>query len=295
MNFDTVKEIVSYAKEQGEKHNKTFNFTITTNATMLNDEIMEYINENMDNVVLSIDGRKEINDRMRYNIDKQGTYDLIMPKIKQMVQMRKDKDYFVRGTFTKYNLDFTKDVLHFADQDFKSISVEPVVADPKEDYALSEDDLPIIFEEYDKLALEILKRKDTDESFSFFHFNIDLNQGPCIYKRMSGCGAGNDYVAVTPEGDIFPCHQFVGNEEFKIGSVFSDEINYSIKKEFRQANLSHKAKCMDCWARYYCGGGCHANAYNFNKDILIPYEVGCEMEKKRIECAIMINVSLQQK
>ncbi|WP_087677903.1 thioether cross-link-forming SCIFF peptide maturase [Garciella nitratireducens] len=295
MNFDVVKDIVKYAKEKEKKYNKNFRFTITTNATLLTEDKMNYINQNMNNIVLSIDGDKSTNDFMRPTINGKGSYDIILPQISKMVQKRRDKDYYVRGTFTKYNLNFSKDVLHLAEQGFKEISMEPVVTDPEKDYAITEEDLPVIFKEYENLAVKYLEREKGKNPFHFFHFNIDLSQGPCIYKRLSGCGAGNEYVAITPEGEIYPCHQFVGNEDFKMGNVFSGIKRNTIQKDFKEAHVLNKDKCNNCWAKFYCSGGCHANAYNFNKDIHIPYSVGCEMEKKRIECALMIQVHRLQK
>lgn len=292
LNFDVVKELVKYGREIEKKHNKHFRFTTTTNCTLLNDENMKYINENMDNVVLSIDGRKEVNDRMRYNINGDGTYDSIVPKIQKMVEMRGDKQYFVRGTFTRNNIDFAGDVIHMADLGFKNTSVEPVVAESCHSYALKEEDLEEIFEQYDIIAEELIERHNKDNDFNFFHFNIDLTQGPCIIKRLRGCGAGAEYVAVTPEGDIYPCHQFVGNEEFKIGNLEEGIKNKNLSMEFRDANVYNKKECKNCWAKFYCSGGCHANAYNFNNDIKIPYKLGCEMERKRIECSLYVKAKL---
>ena len=281
MNFDVVKELVSYGRILEKKYNKNFRFTITTNGVLLDEDKMDFINENMSNVVLSLDGRKKINDYMRKTVNGQGSYDIIVPKMKKMVEKRKDKDYYIRGTFTKYNKDFSEDIMEYYNLGFKKVSMEPVVASPKEDYALMEEDLEEVLREY----IDI-KKKDKD--FMFFHFMIDLNQGPCIIKRTVGCGAGSEYMAVTPEGDLYPCHQFVGNEDFKMGNVFTGIENTTIRDEFKKANVLTKEECSGCWARYYCSGGCHANAYNFNKDIKKPYKIGCEMEKKRIECAISI-------
>lgn len=288
MNFDVVKGIVEYARSIEKENNKNFRFTITTNGILLNDDIMKYINENMHNVVLSIDGRKEVNDRMRPRAGGQGSYDNIVPKFQKLAESRNQTDYYVRGTFTRHNLDFEKDVLHLADLGFKQISVEPVVADPSEDYAIQEEDLPVIFEEYEKLAKEIIKRRKEGKWFNFFHFMIDLTGGPCVTKRLVGCGSGTEYLAVTPTGDLYPCHQFVGQEQFKMGTVDTGVVNTDIRKNFEQCNVYNKPVCQNCWAKFYCSGGCVANSYNSHGDLITPYEIGCEMQKKRIECAIMI-------
>ncbi|MCT4605396.1 MAG: thioether cross-link-forming SCIFF peptide maturase [Marinisporobacter sp.] len=292
MNFDVVKRLVEYGRSIEKEAGKRFRFTMTTNGVLLNDENMKYINENMDNVVLSIDGRKEVNDYMRYTVNGKGTYDMIVPKFLKMAKMRNGKDYFVRGTFTRKNLDFSKDVLHLADLGFDSTSIEPVVTEDQYDYALKEEDLDTIFKEYELLAKEYVNRRKEGNGFSFFHFMLDLNQGPCVIKKLSGCGAGSEYLAITPEGDVYPCHQFVGNEDFLMGSVLEGNVDMSISKDFGQAHVYNKEKCNDCWAKFYCSGGCHANAYNFNKDIHKPYELGCEMEKKRIECSLAIQANL---
>lgn len=294
MNMNVVKELVTYGRTLEKEYNKHFRFTLTTNGVLLNDENIAYINEHMDNVVLSLDGRKSVNDKMRYTVNGSGSYDVILPNIKKMVEARKDKMYYVRGTFTRYNTDFAEDVLHMANQGFKQVSVEPVVTEAKYDYALTKEDLPVIFEQYDLLADEIIKRKNTDKEFDFFHFAIDLNQGPCLIKRVSGCGAGLEYVAVTPEGDIYPCHQFVGNEDFKMGSVHLNEpiVQPEIVKSFKDAHVYNKEACKKCWAKFYCSGGCHANAYHFNKDVTIPYDLGCEMERKRLECSLYVKAKL---
>lgn len=288
MNFEVVKDLVSYGREIEKKYNKHFRFTITTNGVLLDEEKINYINENMDNVVLSLDGRKEINDNMRKTVSGEGSYDIILSKFKELVNKRGDKDYYIRGTFTSYNLDFAKDALHFYDEGFKKISIEPVVTSPDMDYALREEHLEEILDEYEKFSKEYIDIKKNDKDFLFFHFMIDLNQGPCLAKRSIGCGAGSEYVAVTPEGDLYPCHQFVGEEEFKLGNVFTGVKNIEKREEFKSANVFSKEECENCWAKFYCSGGCHANAYNTNKDILKPYKIGCEMEKKRIECAISI-------
>ena len=294
MNWEVVKELVVYGRKMEKEYNKNFRFTITTNGVLLDDEKIEYINNNMDNVVLSIDGRKEVNDLMRYTITGGGTYDIIVPKFKKMIEKRGDKNYYIRGTFTKFNVDFAKDVLHFADLGFTSTSIEPVVASPSNDYALNESDLEMIYEQYDILADELVKRKNTDKEFKFFHFSLDLSQGPCIIKRLSGCGAGAEYVAITPDGDIYPCHQFVGDEKFKIGSIVEGTYNNHLSHEFKEAHVYNKEKCLKCWAKFYCSGGCHANAFNFNGDINIPYELGCDMERKRLECSLYIQAKLME-
>ncbi len=291
MNFDVVKGIVEYARSIEKENGKNFRFTITTNGILLNDEIMDYINKNMHNVVLSIDGRKEVNDRMRVRAGGQGSYDAIVPKFQKLAESRNQTGYYVRGTFTKHNLDFGKDVMHLADLGFKQISIEPVVADSSEDYAISEEDLPVIFAEYEKLAKDILERRKSGQWFNFFHFMIDLTGGPCVTKRLVGCGSGTEYLAVTPNGDLYPCHQFAGREEFKMGNVDTGVVKHNIRKEFEQCNVYSKPECKKCWAKFYCSGGCTANSFNTHGDLITPYEIGCEMQKKRIECAIMIKAA----
>lgn len=286
LNFDTVKAIVEYGRSIEEKYNKHFNFTITTNGILLNDEIKDFINKNMGNVVLSIDGRKETNDRMRYRVDGSGSYDSILPKFKDIAESRNQDKYYVRGTFTRENLDFSKDVLHLADEGFKQVSVEPVVAAKGTGYDLREEDLPYLFKEYENLAKECVERRKSGKWFNFFHFMIDLTQGPCIAKRLSGCGSGSEYLAITPEGDIYPCHQFVGNKDFKMGNVLEETFNRDIQSEFGQCNVYSKEECKKCWAKFYCSGGCAANSYQFKNTINSVYDVGCELERKRVECAI---------
>ena len=294
MNWEVVKQLVEYGRSKEKEYNKNFRFTMTTNGVLLNDEIMDYCNREMSNVVLSLDGRKEVNDKMRPFRGGKGSYDLIVPKFQKFAEMRGDRDYYVRGTFTRHNLDFSKDVTEFADLGFRSMSIEPVVAAPEEEYAIREEDLPQIMEEYDHLAEEYIKRKKEGRGFNFFHFNIDLNQGPCVAKRLSGCGSGTEYLAVTPWGDLYPCHQFVGQEEFLLGNVDTGVTNERIRDEFKLCNVYAKDKCRDCFARFYCSGGCAANSYNFHGSITDAYDIGCAMQKKRIECAIMIKAALAE-
>lgn len=291
MNFDVVKQIVAYGREQEKHHDKKFRFTLTTNGVLLNDDIMEFANREMANVVLSIDGRKEVNDYMRPFRNGKGSYDLILPKFEKLADSRNQTNYYVRGTFTRHNLDFSEDVLHLADLGFKQISVEPVVAAPEEEYAIREEDLPKIYDEYDKLAKEMIKRKKEGRDFNFFHFMIDLSGGPCVAKRLSGCGSGTEYLAVTPWGDLYPCHQFVGNDEFLMGNVFDGVTKTQIRDEFKLCNVYAKDKCRECFARFYCSGGCAANSYNFHGGINDTYDIGCRLQQKRIECAIMIKAA----
>lgn len=289
LNFDVVKRLVAYGRELEQTNEKKFRFTLTTNGVLLNDEIQEFVNREMANVVLSIDGRKEVNDRMRPFRNGSGSYERIVPKFKKLSDSRAQERYYVRGTFTHFNTDFSEDVLHLADLGFKQISVEPVVAQPEDDYALTEEDLPKLFSEYDRLAAEMAKRAGTDRDFNFFHFMIDLEGGPCIYKRMSGCGSGTEYLAVTPQGDLYPCHQFVGNPDFLLGDVFTGVKRTEVTDAFRDCNVYSREKCRSCFAKFYCSGGCAANAYNFHGDIHAVYELGCELQRKRVECAIMLS------
>ena len=288
MNFGVVKEIVEYARSIENEHGKKFRFTITTNGILLDDEKLDYINKNMHNLVLSIDGRKEVNDRMRPRAGGQGSYDNIVPKFQKAAESRNQTDYYVRGTFTRHNLDFSEDVMHLADLGFKQISVEPFVADLSEDYAIQESDLPAIFKEYENLTNKIKERREKGEWFNFFHFMIDLTGGPCVIKRLVGCGSGTEYLAVSPSGDLYPCHQFVGRPEFKMGTVDTGVVNTDIRCDFENCNVYNKPACKECWARFYCSGGCVANSYNTHGDLISPYEIGCEMQRKRIECAIYL-------
>lgn len=292
MNFQVVKDLVAYGRSQEKEHNKKFRFTLTTNGMLLTDEIMEFANKEMANVVLSVDGRKEVHDFMRPTRNGKGSYDLIIDKFIKMAELRNQTNYYVRGTFTHYNLDFSKDVLHLADLGFKQISAEPVVAPDTQPYAIKEEDLPRLFEEYDLLAREMVEREKAGKGFNFFHFMIDLTGGPCLYKRLSGCGSGTEYLAVSPWGDLYPCHQFVGMEEFKLGNVDTGIEKQELVDEFKLCNVYAKDKCKNCFARFYCSGGCAANSYNFHGNLLDAYDIGCELERKRVECAIMIKAAL---
>jgi len=291
MNFEVVKELVAYGRQLEKEHNKRFRFTLTTNGILLNDEIMDFLNKEISNVVLSLDGRKEVNDFMRPSRNNKGSYDLIVPKFIKLADSRNQTNYYVRGTFTHNNLDFSEDVKHLADLGFKQISVEPVVAPESESYAITEEDLPVLFEEYDKLARFMLERKREGRGFNFFHFMIDLSGGPCVAKRLSGCGSGTEYLAVTPWGDLYPCHQFVGQEEFLMGNVFEGIKNTALRDEFKACNVYTKEKCRSCFAKFYCSGGCAANSYNFTGSINDTYDIGCQLQKKRVECAIMLKAA----
>lgn len=290
MNFEVVKEIIAYARSNEKEYGKHFDFTITTNGMLLNDENIDFINQEMHNVVLSLDGRKEVNDRMRTRVDGSGSYDKILPNFKKLVEKRGDKEYYVRGTYTKYNLDFSEDVMHIYEAGFDQISVEPVMEKPEIEYALIEEDLEQIYQEYDKLAERLSEVKKKGGFINFFHFMIDLNQGPCVVKRLRGCGSGNEYVSVTPDGDIYPCHQFVGMEEYKMGNLSDGTFREDIKKEFAGTHVYSKPACQDCWAKFYCSGGCNANNYIYNGDIHKAYELSCKIQRKRLECAILMKV-----
>ena len=292
MNWQVVKDLVNYGRSLEEPHHKKFRFTLTTNGVLLNEEVLEFVNREMANVVLSIDGRKEVHDRMRPHRGGQGSYDEVVPKYQHVAESRNQMNYYVRGTFTHHNLDFAEDVRHLADLGFEQISVEPVVAADTEDYALREEDVSQILEEYDKLALEYIRRKKEGKGFNFFHYMIDLEGGPCVAKRLSGCGSGTEYLAVTPWGDFYPCHQFVGQEEFLMGNVDEGIVRTDIRDRFKCCNVYAKPKCKDCFAKFYCSGGCAANAYNFTGEINGAYDLGCELQRKRIECAIMIKAAL---
>lgn len=291
MNWEVVKELVSYGRSLEQTHDKNFRFTLTTNGVLLDEEIMAFCNREMSNVVLSVDGRKAVNDTMRPTRNGKGSYDLILPKFLAFAKSRGEKSYYVRGTYTHYNTDFAEDVLHLADLGFDQISVEPVVAGPECDYALREEDLPKLLSEYDRLAEEMIRRKKEGRGFHFFHFMIDLEGGPCVAKRLSGCGSGTEYLAVTPWGDLYPCHQFVGNEAFCMGNVRDGVLRTDLVDGFKALNVYAKKDCRECFARFYCSGGCAANSWNFHGRIDDTYKMGCELQKKRVECAIMLKAA----
>ncbi|KYZ76558.1 radical SAM protein [Anaerosporomusa subterranea] len=289
--MDTVKEVVAYVRQREQETGKKFNLTLTTNATLLDQEIIDYLNANNIAMVLSLDGRKETHDRMRPCVDGSGSFDEIVANAKKLVDSRDGQNYYLRGTFTAYNPDFAADVAAMADLGFKRLSVEPVVA-KEAAYALTEEHLPVLFAEYEKLADDFLSRKLNGNGYEFFHFNLDINNGPCVAKRLAGCGAGHEYFAVTPDGDLYPCHQFVGRENYQMGNVFEGLKAHELSAHFRSSHVLTKPACRECWARFYCSGGCHANADLFHGDIRAPYEVGCELQKKRLECALYIQANL---
>ena len=291
MNWDVVKELVAYARTQEKIHNKNFRFTLTTNGMLIDDDVIEFANKEMSNVVLSLDGRKEIHDLTRVDYAGNGSYEKIVPKFKKLVDARGGKDYYMRGTFTHANPDFTKDLFHMTDLGFTELSMEPVVCAPNDPAALTAEDLEIVKEQYEILAKEMIKRKKEGRGFTFYHYMIDLTGGPCIYKRISGCGSGTEYMAVTPWGDLYPCHQFVGEEEYKLGDVWNGVTNNNVREEFRSCNAYSREECKDCWAKLYCSGGCAANAFHASGSIRGIYEPGCELFRKRMECAIMIKVA----
>ncbi|MBO5333094.1 MAG: thioether cross-link-forming SCIFF peptide maturase [Clostridia bacterium] len=291
MNWDVVKELVSYARVQEKIHNKNFRFTLTTNGMLIDNDVIEFSNREMSNVVLSLDGRKDVHDRLRVDYMGRGSYDTIVPKFQEFVKRRGDKNYYMRGTFTHKNVDFTNDIFHMADLGFTELSMEPVVCAPEDASALTEEDLPILYEQYELLAKEMIKRKKEGRPFTFYHYMLDLKNGPCIYKRISGCGSGTEYMAVTPTGDLYPCHQFVGDTKYLLGNIWDGVTNKEIQNEFKLCNAYARPECNDCWAKLYCSGGCAANSYHASGKITGIYEYGCELFKKRIECAVMIQVA----
>ncbi|MGF0040087.1 thioether cross-link-forming SCIFF peptide maturase [Peptoniphilaceae bacterium SGI.131] len=291
INWKVVKDVVAYARSIEKDHNKNFRFTLTTNGVLLDDEVIEFANREMHNVVLSLDGRKESNDRFRVDINGRGSYDRIVPNFKKLVESRGDKSYYIRGTYTHYNRDFTEDVFHMADLGFRELSMEPVVAAGDSPAALTDEDLPFLFDQYEILAKEMLRREEEGRPFNFYHYTINLQSGPCIYKRIAGCGSGTEYMAVTPTGDLFPCHQFVNDKEKCLGNVFDGITRNDLRNEFGACNIYTRDECQDCWAKLYCAGGCPANAYHARGDISKVYEYGCKLFRKRMECAIMMNVA----
>lgn len=291
LNWEVCKKLVEYGRSIEKEHGKNFRFTLTTNGVLVNDEVIDFCNREMGNVVLSLDGRKETHDRLRTTCNGKGSYDLIVDKFKKFANARNQADYYMRGTYTHYNTDFSKDIIHMADLGFKELSIEPVVSDPTEPYALKENDLPILKEQYEILADEMLRRYRNGNGFTFYHYMIDLNSGPCIVKRISGCGVGTEYMAVTPSGELYPCHQFVGDEKFLLGDIWKGVINTAILDEFKGCNVYSHPECKDCFAKLYCSGGCAANAYHTTGSVNGIYEFGCELHRKRIECAIMLKVA----
>ena len=291
LNWEVCKELVKYGREQEKKYNKNFRFTLTTNGILINDDVIDFCNKEMGNVVLSLDGRKSTNDAMRVSRNGKGSYDLIVDKFKKFADSRNQKDYYMRGTYTRNNLDFAKDIIHMADLGFKELSIEPVVSDPKEPYALREEDLPILKEQYQILADEMLRRYRNGKGFTFYHYMIDLDAGPCIVKRVSGCGVGTEYMAVTPTGELYPCHQFVGDEKFLLGDIWKGVTNKKVLEQFEECNVYSHKECKDCFAKLYCSGGCAANAYHTTGSVNGVYDFGCELHRKRIECAIMLKVA----
>ena len=291
MNWDVVKQLVEYGRSREQECHKRFRFTLTTNGVLIDDDVIEFCNKEMHNVVLSLDGRKEVHDRLRKNMAGEGSYDKIVPKFKKLVDSRNGEGYYVRGTFTHNNVDFTEDLFHMADLGFTELSMEPVVCDPSDPYALTEEDLPKLFEQYEILAKEMLRREKEGKPITFYHYMIDLAHGPCIYKRISGCGSGTEYLAVTPWGELFPCHQFVGDPKYSMGDIWEGVINHEMREKFRKCNVYSRPQCDDCWAKLYCSGGCAANAYHAAGDITGVYEYGCKLFRKRMECAIMMKAA----
>ncbi len=291
MNWDVVKQLVAYARSVEKQHNKNFRFTFTTNGMLIDDEVIDFLNREMSNVVLSLDGRREVNDHFRRDYAGKGSYDTIVPNFQRLVKARGGKNYYVRGTFTHNNVDFTNDIFHMADLGFTELSMEPVVCPPNDPYALTEEDMPILFEQYEILAKEMIKRRREGRGFTFYHYMLDLKNGPCIYKRITGCGSGTEYMAVTPWGELYPCHQFVGDPKYSLGNVWDGVTNEAVQDEFRSCNAYARPECKDCWAKLYCSGGCAANAYHATGSIGGIYRYGCELFKKRIECAVMMQVA----
>ena len=293
MNFDVVKKLVAYARSIEKEKNKNFRFTLTTNGVLIDDDVIDFANKEMSNVVLSLDGRKEVHDRYRVDYAGNGSWEKIVPKFQKLVKARGGKGYYMRGTFTHQNPDFLEDIKVMLDLGFNELSMEPVVCAKGDKNELTEEDKAIVFKQYEDLAELMLKKDEEGKPFTFYHYMIDLTGGPCIYKRISGCGSGTEYMAVTPWGDLYPCHQFVGDEKFKLGDIFNGVTNKTVQNEFADCNLYARKECKDCWAKLYCSGGCAANAYHATGSVRGVYEYGCELFKKRMECAIMLAVSRQ--
>ena len=293
MNFEMLKDLVAYAREIEKKHNKNFRFTLTTNGVLIDDDVIDFANREMSNVVLSLDGRKEVHDRYRVDYAGNGSWDRIVPKFQRLVNARGHKDYYMRGTFTHANPDFLKDIEKMLELGFNELSMEPVVCAKGDKEELTDADFPILCEQYEKLAELMIKRRGEGKPFTFYHYMIDLQHGPCIYKRISGCGSGTEYMAVTPWGDLYPCHQFVGDEAYKLGDIYNGVTNLEKQKEFADCNVYARSECKDCWAKLYCSGGCAANAYHATGSVRGVYKYGCELFKKRMECAIMVAINKQ--
>ena len=291
MNWEVVKQLVAYGRSREEETGKHFRFTLTTNGVLVDDEVIEFSNQEMNNVVMSLDGRREVHDALRKTVTGRGSYDEIVPKFQKFAKLRGEREYYIRGTYTNRNVEFTKDIFHMADLGFDKLSMEPVVCPPDDPYALSDKDMPVLLEQYEILAKEMLRREKEGKPITFYHYMIDLEHGPCVYKRISGCGSGTEYMAVTPWGDLYPCHQFVGEEKFRLGNIWDGVDNDAVREEFKRCNAYARPDCQDCWAKLYCSGGCAANAYHATGDITGVYEYGCELFKKRIECAIMLKAA----
>lgn len=291
MAWKVVKSIVHYARSKESEYQKKFRFTFTTNGMLLNDEVTEFLNQEMDNVVLSLDGRKEVHDHLRKTVNNKGSYDYIVPKFQKFIEKRGDKEYYIRGTYTHNNIDFTNDIFHIADLGFDKLSMEPVICDPSEPYALTEADLPKIYRQYEILAEEMLKRGENGNSFTFYHYMLDLSEGPCIQKRISGCGSGTEYLAVTPWGELFPCHQFVGDNEFSMGNVWAGITKPELQSQFKESNCYAKNECQNCWAKLYCSGGCPANTLHATGSLNGTHNFSCDIFRKRVECSMMVKVA----
>ena len=294
MNFDVVKQLVAYARSIEKEKNKNFRFTLTTNGVLVDDDVIDFANREMNNVVMSIDGRRDVHDRFRRDYAGNGSYDKIIAKFQKFAEARGDRDYYVRGTYTHFNTDFTNDLFHLADLGFTKLSMEPVVCAPTDPCALTEDDLPVLFEQYEILAKEMIKRERDGKPLTFYHYMIDLQHGPCIYKRLSGCGSGTEYLAVTPWGDLYPCHQFVGDEKYLMGNIWDGVTNTELRDKFKKCNVYARRGCDSCWGKLYCSGGCAANAYHATGDILGTYDYGCKLFLKRMECAIMMQAAMYE-